>query len=214
MGDWIHLDSIEFPCIIGLLEQEQRIPQAVRIDLSLGLDLEGALTGSLSRTVDYTSVLGQVEFITQQGRWRLVESAAGAIVRFLLSGSASGAEISAVRIKLSKPSVFGGRAIPSVEMTRSRSSLELPTFETAGTRTTVLLETALTGAYRVSVAPGAAWSVLPGAAVLVTQGVVHGAGAAHVAGAALARGQAAKLRNDAEEPAVLLVVAQPPVARA
>jgi hypothetical protein len=111
-------------------------------------------------------VLDQIDFIALHGRWRLLESMAAAMARHLLSQPAPGearAQVDRVRIKVTKPDIFGGRALPSVELLRDRAWLgqrRLAHSEHEGVKVESLTETPDTGAYHVSLEPGAEWLLL------------------------------------------------------
>ena len=101
--DWIELTDFAVPCVLGVLDREQREHQTLEIALRLGLDLDGAAGGDLSASVDYAGVMVQVATIVQQGRWRLLESMAAAICRHLLAepGPSEGrAPIRVVEVRL------------------------------------------------------------------------------------------------------------------
>ncbi len=164
--DWIVLSGMSLPCVLGLHDWERRDPQALVAEVSLALDLDEAASGNLSASVDYASVLSQVELIAIHGRWRLLESMVAAMARHLLSQPAPGearAQVEWVRIKLTKPDIFGGRAVPSVELLRNRAWLSQRRFALSdrdGVRVESLTEAPDTGAYHVSLEPGAAWPLL------------------------------------------------------
>jgi dihydroneopterin aldolase len=162
-SDWIVLSGMSLPCVLGLYDWERRNPQALVAEVSLALDLDEAAGGDLSASVDYAAVLRQVELIALAGRWRLLESMVAAMARHLLSSPAPGearAQVEWVRIKVTKPDIFGGRAVPSVELARDRAWLAQRRFarsDREGVTVESLTEAPDTGAYHVSLEPGAAW---------------------------------------------------------
>ena len=114
--DWIVLSGMSLPCVLGLYEWERRSPQALVAEVGLALDLDEAAGGNLSASVDYAAVLNQIGFIAVHGRWRLLESMVTAMARHLLSRPAPGearAQVDCVWIKVTKPDIFGGRAVPA-----------------------------------------------------------------------------------------------------
>ncbi len=160
--DWIHLDSFAFPCILGLFDWEQRSSQTLAVKLSMGLNLNQAASGDLARSVDYSATLEQIQFIAQHGRWRMLESMASAIARLLLAPPAPGEERAQVRravVRLGKPDVFRGRAVPTVEIQRDLEwlSLESLPVQTSGARLEILQESKESGAYRVLLEKDGAW---------------------------------------------------------
>ena len=176
-SDWIVLSEMSVPCVIGLHEWERRNPQALVAEVGMALDLDESASGDLSASVDYAAVLSQVELIALHGHWRLLESMASAMARHLLSRPDPGearAQVEWVRIKVTKPDIFGGRAVPSVEIRRDRAWLGqrcLAHMDREGVKVESLTDAPDTGAYHVSLEPGVAW-LLPG---LSTAEVVAGA---------------------------------------
>src|SRR4051794_8451129 len=164
--DWIVLSRISMHCVLGLLDCERRNAQALVAEVGMALDLDEAAGGDLSASVDYAAVLEQIGFIAAFGKWRLLESIVAAMARHLLSQPAPGearAQVDCVRIKVTKPDIFGGRAVPSVELSRDRAWLgrhRLPRSTHGGVTVESLTDTPDTGAYHVSLEPGAEWPLL------------------------------------------------------
>jgi dihydroneopterin aldolase len=163
-ADWIYLSKVAFPCIVGLYDDEQRIPQALEVELALGLDLEHAAGGDLSRSVHYVVALDQVQFIAEEGRWRLLESLAAAIARHLLRVPAAGegrVGLERVKVRVGKPGYLRGRALPSVEITRERSWLgaDAPGPPAGETRLHALQLTPQSGAYHVDFGAGSSFEI-------------------------------------------------------
>ena len=174
-SDWIHLTAAEFPCIVGLLEWERSTPQPLAVEISLNVNLEGAAGGDLSRSVNYATTLVQVEFVAQEGQWELLESLGAALARLLLAPPARGeqrTDVSQVRVRLQKPSVLSGRAIPCVELSRPRSWLTMPQFANGvpGVVIEVLQEARGTGAYRTHMDPGSTWIIPDNMACMLIAG--------------------------------------------
>ena len=212
-SDWIYLTKIGFPCIVGLYEDEQRTPQRLEIELAMGLDLEPAAGGDLAQSVHYVAALDQVQFIAEEGRWRLLESLAAAIARHLLRPPALGegrAALERVKVRVGKPGYLKGRALPSVEITRERGWLaaELPAPQPGALGVTPLQLTRQSGAYHVELGAGASFSVPDSTAAFVLAGKLDGADGAELArGATLRGGERADNASDAL--ARLLVVGRP-----
>src|SRR6185436_6704523 len=173
--------SLSFPCVLGLTEWERRETQTLELELAMNLDLDEAAGGDLRRSVDYSAALDHVQFIAQHGRWLLLESMAGAMARFILAPPAEGerrAQVRCVVVRLRKPDVFGGKAIPSVEIQRDESwyeAREVP-LPASPARVEILQETKQTGAYRIHLPPGAKWTAPEGMALQVVAGRVLASG--------------------------------------
>jgi 7,8-dihydroneopterin aldolase/epimerase/oxygenase len=165
-SDWIVLSGMSLPCVVGIHDWERRKPQVLVAEIGMALDLDEAASGDLAASVDYAAMLDQVELIALHGRWRLLESMVATLARHLLSQPAHGearAQVDWVRIKVTKPDIFGGRAVPSVELLRDQAWRRQRRFSRSGhdgVKIESLTETPDTGAYHVSLEPGAAWPLL------------------------------------------------------
>jgi hypothetical protein len=141
-SDWIVLSEMSVPCVLGLYEWERQSPQALVAEVSMALDLDQAASGDLSASVDY---------------------AAGRGARASRAGAHQGDEARHLR-----------RAVPGVELLRNRAwSGQRCVAHTnrEDVKVESLTEAPDTGAYHVSLEPGAAWPLLE----LSTAEVVAGA---------------------------------------
>lgn len=118
--DWIELDT-EISCIVGILDRERVEPQPITVALRLGLDLgPTGEQGDLARGVDYAAVDEQVRFLAVEGRFRLIESLAVAVLRAVLLPPTLEEARSAVRtaeVRICKPAVLR-EAVPAVRLAR------------------------------------------------------------------------------------------------
>ncbi len=123
--DVITLRDLKVQCVIGVNPDEKIRTQALRLDVRLYVDTRAAaMSGLLSRSVDYSFVATQLSFILTQARFRLLESAAEALAQYLLTPPEGEAQIiEAVDIEIHKPEALGGLAIPSVRIYRERATL-------------------------------------------------------------------------------------------
>jgi dihydroneopterin aldolase len=212
-ADWILLTKIAFPCIVGMNEDELRTPQALELELGIGLDLDAAFGGELAHSVHYVAALDQVQFIAEEGRWRLLESLAGAVARHLLREPAAGegrAAIDRVRVRVGKPGYLAGRAQPFVEITREKSWFGVAPGapEPGRARVLELLHTRHSGAYHVDLGPGAELALPDGVCALVLAGRLERDNGRELTRAATLRGgESATNARDAD--ARLLVVGRP-----
>jgi FolB domain-containing protein len=169
---------MSFPCLSGLHERERQKPQTLVVEVGVALDLDPAASGDIGASVNYALLLEQVAFIALEGRWRLLESMVAAIARHLLSPPASGearAQIDAVRIKVAKPDIFAGRAVPSVEVVRDRWWYRpRPQAHGDGPGVTVEVREQAAGAaaYRGTLGPNMSFGLPGGAAAQVLSGSV------------------------------------------
>lgn len=215
MSDWIELENMTFDCIVGVLPEEQRSVQPLRVDVKMAVNLESsARSGNLSETVNYAGVQQQIMMIAQCGRWRLIESLGMAIARLLLSPPAPAeerAQISTVKIRIAKPTILTG-AVPAVSLSRDEAWLDLDTrMLPPATWLDVLEETPRGGAYRAHVEPGKTWELPPNASVLVVAGQLTADGVPLAAGQELAPSAAKAVTASGDMPGTLLVVTQPPL---
>lgn len=213
--DRITLDRFTVPCILGILESEQRAPQRVEVQISMGLDVEACGdSGNLELTVDYAAVQQQVITLLQAGQWRLLESMAMAIARLLLAPPAPSerrAQIHDVEISLAKPDILDG-AVPALTVRREEDWCDLDTgMRPPKTWFDVLCQTPITGAYRAHVEGGSSYSVPPTAFVHVIAGSGSADGTPVMQGQRLAMGQCRELTATGEQPLTVLLVSRPPL---
>lgn len=219
-ADWVSLSKVAlaFPCILGISEWERRETQTLELELAMNLDLDEAAGGDLKRSVDYAAALEHVQFIAQHGRWLLLESMAAAMARFILAPPAENerrAQVRCVVVRLRKPEVFGGRAVPSIEIQRDAAwyePRELPLGTTAPARVEVVQETRQTGAYRIHLPPAARWSVPSGTKLQMIAGRVLVDGD-EMRGRAILPERDLFIATPDEVSACLLAIRQPPLGR-
>jgi len=217
--DWLSLSkvSLSFPCVLGLTEWERRGTQTLELELAMNLDLDAAASGDLRKSVDYAAALDHVKFIAQRGRWLLLESMAAAMARLVLAPPAAGekrAQVRSVVVRLRKPDVFEGRAVPSVEIQRDEDwyeSRELDGSAAAEARIEILQETRQTGAYRIHLPPATSWSAPSHMALQVISGRVLVSGD-EVRPRAVLEPEDRVISTPDEVFACLLGVCQPPLA--
>ncbi|MCB9673824.1 MAG: dihydroneopterin aldolase [Alphaproteobacteria bacterium] len=211
--DWIVLQDLRFDAIVGVLPSEQAAAQPLELEVKLGVDLdEAGGTGDLSKSVDYASIAHQVRFLAQQGRWRLIESLGTAICRLLLAppGEQEGrAPITRVELRIRKPTILGGLAVPGITLRRTREWCKLVKSK-APSRTTIerLEATPLSAAYRVHIEAGTAWQPPPGVALFVIAGRPRHDGQTLAPGAEVARAAGA-FENHQKHDVTLLAVGSP-----
>lgn len=213
-SDWIHLRHWSFPCLVGINRNEQERNQRLDVEVSLGLDLERAAAGDLHDSVHYGHLLDEVQFIAQRGHWKLLESMAHVLAVHLLSSASvvRRAAIEQVIIRLGKPEIFQGQAMPSVEIKRSTSWLARQSrhsFELGNVSYARLFETAHSGAYHVQLAPHQSFTVPRNASALVLQGAVAVAADRRRNHQQLSAGE--QCSADSDEQTSLLIAARQPL---
>jgi dihydroneopterin aldolase len=158
--DWIRLRGIEASCVVGIYPHERDTAQPLRMDVDLGLDTEPAARAERLRlTVDYAAIRDQLVFLVTSCRFRMLETAAHALCRYLLAPPAPGerrAQIATVRLSLEKPTILPGATVPRLEVEREAQWVgELAREDKPFGQVDVIHETRDAGIYRLNVAPGA-----------------------------------------------------------
>lgn len=156
--DVIAIEGLVVDCVVGVYPHERDTPQPLRVDLYLELDTRGAGEHErLRESVNYAAIAAQLEFLLGACRFRMLETAAHALSRYLLLPPALGerrAQIEALRLRLTKPSALGGRALPHLEIRREASEVTLTTEEAKFGLVDIVYQTQEAGIYRLNVAPG------------------------------------------------------------
>lgn len=186
--DVVELAALRVPCVIGVNPEERRAPQDLVLGVRMHLDVgEAAATARLAATVDYARLAGELTFILQFGRFRLIESVAVAVARAVLHGQPL---VFAVDVVVEKPGALAGHGIPRVQVGRRRGALVEVTSPLAGPGVAGVLLQAACGdddraVHRLSVSGDGTFALPPGSttwdvdegragAALTSVGVVRG----------------------------------------
>ncbi|MGC6418812.1 MAG: dihydroneopterin aldolase [Bradymonadia bacterium] len=153
----IGIDNLQVDCLIGVWSHERKIEQRIRVDIEVECDVTAAATtDELAHTLNYASVARDVAFLLKKCQFYLLESAALAIQRWLLTPTLSDKQpsVQAVFVKLTKFSALPGEALASVRgrMTRDDFTLDHETKEW-GT-VDIVFETPRMGIYRLNIDAG------------------------------------------------------------
>ena len=161
--DVLRIEGLKVDCVVGIYPHERNASQPLEIEIELFLDTDlAARKERVRHTVDYAAVAAQVRFLLQSGRFRMLETAAHAIARYLLLPPAAGEErarLERVRLRLVKPGALTGYATPSLTIERDARWAD---DEGYGAETKpwgsvdVVYETKNAGIYRLNVAAGSA----------------------------------------------------------
>lgn len=156
--DWISIRDLRAECVIGVHAEERDLIQTVVVDVALGLPLDDAgRNGRLSETVDYTALSGQLTFLLRVCQFRLIETAAWALARYILAPPALGerrAQVREVRLELHKPAAMQAPAVARVSIERDASSMVPAVEEKSFGTVDVICITSEVGIYRLNIAPG------------------------------------------------------------
>lgn len=158
--DVIAIEALRVDCVVGVYPHEREAPQPLEIDVELTLDTTRAGTSQrLRRTVDYAAVASQIAFLLQHARFHLLETAAHALLRFLLAPPSLGEErarVASATLRLVKPQALGGNGVPSLEVHRDAAGVRLEREEKPWGTVDIVFTMRELGIYRLNVAPGAA----------------------------------------------------------
>jgi dihydroneopterin aldolase len=156
--DWIRIERIEVDCVVGVYRRERHVAQPLRVDLALCLDTErAAVRERLGDTINYEALAAQLRFLLTSCRFRMLETAAHALLRFVLAPPAAGerrAQVQRARITLTKPEALHGDGVPSLEVERDASWVSLGLEHKPFGTVDVVHETRDAGIYRLNLSPG------------------------------------------------------------
>jgi dihydroneopterin aldolase len=157
--DCIELNGLEVDCVVGIYPRERHMPQRVRLDLGMYLSTElAAREEMISGSIDYSALAQQIGFLLRSCEFRMIETAAHALARYLLAPPAPDerrAQIERLRLRLTKPFALGQTAQPSLLIERDRNWVEITREPKPYGFVEVIHETRDAGIYRRSIAPGA-----------------------------------------------------------
>lgn len=117
--DQVTIEDLEVVCIVGILPEERRVPQPLRVAVQATVDVSAAaLGGDLDLSLDYAALARHLTFALSTARFRLLESAALALCHLLLVPAPGATRPAGARITLRKPKALGGRGVPSLTVER------------------------------------------------------------------------------------------------
>jgi len=156
--DIVRIEGLTVDCVVGLYPHERHASQPLHVDLAMTLDTEpAAVSEKVKRTVDYAATTAQVVFLLRSCRFRLLETAAHTLARYLLAPPAPGegrAALAAVEVRLRKPGALRGFATPSLTIEREAEWCQLVHEEKPWGTVDVIQETKDAGIYRLNIEPG------------------------------------------------------------
>ncbi len=109
----ILIRDLRVEVLIGIHKREQHVPQAVSIDLDIGLPSDAVFhSDKVSDTIDYEAVALRIRALAASGHFRLVETLADRIARMLIDEfGAPWAKVSAAKIGILANAKFVGVTI-------------------------------------------------------------------------------------------------------
>jgi 7,8-dihydroneopterin aldolase/epimerase/oxygenase len=117
--DSVEIRGLSCRCIIGIRARERRVPQPVRLNLELSLDLERAgKSGRIAHTIDYSRATSELIALLQFRCYSLLEVAAEECAGWLFAAYPA---IQGVTLRIVKPQALAGQAESGgVRITRQR----------------------------------------------------------------------------------------------
>jgi dihydroneopterin aldolase len=113
---------------------------------------------SISASVDYSALAAQIGFLLRSCQFRMIETAAHAIARYLLAPPGPDerrAQIERLRLRLTKPFALGSTAQPTLVIERDRNWVQVAHEHKSFGFVEIIHETRDAGIYRLNIAPGA-----------------------------------------------------------
>ena len=148
---------MKMECIVGVYSAERHTPQPLELDIALYLDTRRAALGMLKYTVDYARLAGELRFLLDSSRFKLLEGAADALCRYILAPpteDGARSQVQAVTLRLAKPQALTGGAVASLTVHRSADEYIYRAEEKAFGGVDVVYEGEGVGIYRLRVRPG------------------------------------------------------------
>jgi dihydroneopterin aldolase len=156
--DILRIEELVVDCVVGVYPHERNASQPLRVDIEMRLSTEdSAVRESLRRTVDYASTAAQIVFLLRSCRFRLLETAAHVLARYVLAPPAPDerrAQIESAVVRLTKPGALRGFAVPSLEIERKASDFDFEIEHKPFGTVDIIHETKGAGIYRLNVGPG------------------------------------------------------------
>jgi dihydroneopterin aldolase len=156
--DIISIHGMQVPCFIGIHRHERHERQTLLVDIDLFLRTARAGDdASLSKSVDYSKVHGEVRFLLEACHFRLLETAAQALCAYLLAPAPADreqAQIEAVRLQLRKPSALKSEAVPGLTVLRRREDVHIGLEINNFGKVDLIHESSDCGVYRLRIPAG------------------------------------------------------------
>ncbi len=114
-GDSIFIKDLHITCVVGVADWEQRTRQKLVVSVELLTDTRAASRAdSLDATIDYASACAGITQIAVEGRFKLLESLAEEIARWLLQTYAA----TVVEVEIEKPAALSEATSAGVRIKR------------------------------------------------------------------------------------------------
>lgn len=157
--DVVELGALDVRCVVGLYGHERNRVQPLTVHVAMHLDLRPAGdTDEVEHTVDYGRLAGEIRFLLEHARFRLIESAAETLARYVLLAPTPDLKKPQVRrvvVRIDKPEALRGIAQPAVVITRSLEQAQPTVERTLFGSVEILHRSRDVAVSRVRVLPGA-----------------------------------------------------------
>jgi dihydroneopterin aldolase len=151
--DVLRIEELMVDCVVGVYPHERNASQPLRVDVEMRLETEtSAIKERLRSTVDYAATASQLVFLLRSCRFRLLETAAHVLARYILAPPAPDerrAQVDSAVVRLTKPGALRGFAVPSLEIERSASWCNFEVENKPFGTVDVIYETKGAGIYRL-----------------------------------------------------------------
>lgn len=155
--DAVELRGLSVDCVVGVYPDERGRVQPLELDAALFLDARAAVKGGLAHTVDYARLSGELRFLLESCSFLLLETAADALCRYVLSpptGDGNRAQVKAVTLRLCKPDALPGVGTASLTVHRRADEYTFGEEHKPFGRVDIVYEDPEVGIYRLRVKPG------------------------------------------------------------
>ena len=84
--DWVFLEGLEVPCQVGCTDDEQEVPQSLKVDIRMGCGslAEASRRDDIQATLDYRIARRLIQ-VAQVRRFRLIEAVAESLAQEALT---------------------------------------------------------------------------------------------------------------------------------
>jgi dihydroneopterin aldolase len=128
--DVIELRNLAVDCIVGLYPRERVAAQPLRLDVALFLEAPSVPeAGPRLPTAHDGRLAGELLFLLEACRFKVLESAAETVARYVLLPPLPGAppaQVRAATVRVTKPQALAGLAVPSLQVHRAAEELDGP----------------------------------------------------------------------------------------
>ena len=115
--DYLEISDLSVRVIIGVLPEERRTRQELRLSISIGTDTRAAAKSDrIADTVDYRAATKRVIQRVEGSSYQLLESLAEAVAACVLQDPG----VKTVRVRIEKPAALRFARTVAVEITRKR----------------------------------------------------------------------------------------------